>query len=138
MAGQLSPEEMRKLEAALDVGVEVVSEIVEERRRRPLDNDILTPLIQAEEQGDRLRKDELAALVAAVLVGGTETTVHLICFAMHEPMRELPLGAAPTIASGRRWLASRGGSPSRRSSAASPRWSLWGRRCSRRTPRSGR
>ncbi|WP_437996868.1 cytochrome P450 [Sorangium sp. So ce185] len=48
MAGQLSPEERGKLEAALDVGTEVVSETVEERRRRPLDNDILTLLIQAE------------------------------------------------------------------------------------------
>lgn len=48
MAGQLSPEERGKLEAALDVGTEVVSETVEERRRRPLDNDILALLIQAE------------------------------------------------------------------------------------------
>ncbi|WP_437606753.1 cytochrome P450 [Sorangium sp. So ce834] len=87
MAGQLSPEEIGKLEAALDVGIEVVSDTVEERRRRPLDNDVLTLLIQAEEQGDRLSKDELVALVAAVLVGGTETTVHLICFAMHNLLR---------------------------------------------------
>ncbi|WP_438005095.1 cytochrome P450 [Sorangium sp. So ce321] len=64
-----------------------MSDTIEERRRKPLGNDVLTLLLQAEEQGDRLRKDELVALVAAVRVGGTETTVHLICFAMHNLLR---------------------------------------------------
>ncbi|WP_438023934.1 cytochrome P450 [Sorangium sp. So ce233] len=59
----------------------------EERRKKPLDGDVLTLVMQAEEQGDRLHKDELVALVAAVLVGGTETTVHPICFAMHNLLR---------------------------------------------------
>ncbi|WP_434042698.1 MULTISPECIES: cytochrome P450 [Sorangium] len=59
----------------------------EERGKKPLDGDVLTLLSQAEEQGDRPGKDELVALVAAVLVGGTETTVHLICFAMHNLLR---------------------------------------------------
>lgn len=87
MAGQLSPEEIAELDAALSVGIDVVSDTIEERRKKPLDGDVLTLLIQAEEQGDRLSKDELVALVAAVLVGGTETTVHLICFAMHNLLR---------------------------------------------------
>ncbi|XXY53313.1 cytochrome P450 [Sorangium sp. So ce269] len=55
-----------------------MSDTIEERRRMPLDNDVLTLLIQAEEQGDRPSEDELMALVAAVLGGGTETTVHLM------------------------------------------------------------
>ncbi|XXT17149.1 cytochrome P450 [Sorangium sp. So ce429] len=87
MAGQLSPDDLGKLGAALSVGIDVVSDTIEERRRKPLDNDVLTLLIQAEEQGDRLSKDELVALVAAVLVGGTETTVHLLCFAMYDLLR---------------------------------------------------
>ncbi|XYH95498.1 cytochrome P450 [Sorangium sp. So ce1128] len=87
MAGQLSPEDLGKLDAALSVGIDVVSDTIEERRRKPLDNDVLTLLIQAEEQGDRLSKDELVALVAAVLVVGTETTVHIICFAVYNLLR---------------------------------------------------
>ncbi|MGK3959381.1 hypothetical protein WMF38_40840 [Sorangium sp. So ce118] len=57
-----------------------MSDTIEERRRKPLDKDVLTLLFQAEEQGGRLSKDELAALVAAVLVGGTETTDAGIAF----------------------------------------------------------
>ncbi|WP_437502399.1 hypothetical protein [Sorangium sp. So ce1099] len=83
MAGQLSPDDPGKLDAALSVEIDVVSDTIEERRRKPLDNDVLTLLIEAEEQGDRPSKDELVTLVASVLVGGTETTVHLICFAMY-------------------------------------------------------
>ncbi|WP_437568318.1 hypothetical protein [Sorangium sp. So ce542] len=52
MAARPSLEEIGKLEAALDVGVEVERDTAEERRRGPLDNDVLTLLIQAEEQGD--------------------------------------------------------------------------------------
>ncbi|WP_437753620.1 cytochrome P450 [Sorangium sp. So ce1389] len=64
-----------------------MSDTIEERRRKPLDNDVLTLLIQAEEQGDRPSKDELVALIAAVLMGGTETTVHLVCFATYNLIR---------------------------------------------------
>ncbi|WP_437575295.1 hypothetical protein [Sorangium sp. So ce887] len=35
-----------------------MSDTVEERRKRPLDNDVLTPRIQAEMQGDLLSKDD--------------------------------------------------------------------------------
>jgi cytochrome P450 len=51
-AARPSLEESGKLEAALDVGIAVASGTVEERRRRPLGNDVLMLLIQAEEQGE--------------------------------------------------------------------------------------
>ncbi|KYF94745.1 hypothetical protein BE17_04005 [Sorangium cellulosum] len=70
MVGQLSPDEAGKLDAAQSVGLDIVSDTIEERRRKPLDNDVMTLLIQAEEQGDRPSKDELVALVAAVLLAG--------------------------------------------------------------------
>jgi cytochrome P450 len=50
-----------------------VAELIARRRSEPGD-DLLTDLIAAEEQGDRLSSDELETMAVAVLVGGTDTT----------------------------------------------------------------
>lgn len=47
--------------------------LIAERRAKPAD-DLITDLIAAEEQGDRLDTDELVMMVEAVIVGGTDTT----------------------------------------------------------------
>ncbi|XYI03738.1 cytochrome P450 [Sorangium sp. So ce1128] len=78
----LSPEELARMVAGIREGTAMVGEVIEERRRNPIEGDMLTSLIQAEEQGDRLSKPELVSLVTALLVGGSETTVHLIAFVM--------------------------------------------------------
>jgi cytochrome P450 len=52
---------------------EYVSRLIDERRSRPAD-DLLTALIAAEEDGDRLSPSELVSMVEAVIVGGTDTT----------------------------------------------------------------
>lgn len=51
--------------------------IFEARRREPRD-DLVTQLVQAEEQGDRLTGDELRANVRLLFAAGHETTVNLI------------------------------------------------------------
>ena len=61
----------------LPKAVKFVRGLVEEKRANPQD-DILTGLIQAEEDGDRLSEDELIAMVFLLIVAGYETTVHLI------------------------------------------------------------
>ena len=48
-----------------------------ESRSMPGD-DVLTGLIEAEDDGDRLTDDELVAMVFLLIVGGFETTLHLI------------------------------------------------------------
>lgn len=58
-------------------GTRFVSEIIARKRAQPED-DILTQLIQAEEQGDRLSPDELISLTYLLIIAGFETTVHLI------------------------------------------------------------
>ena len=50
-----------------------VRALVDERRAQPGD-DLLSALIAAEEQGDRLSTDELVMLAEAVLMAGTDTT----------------------------------------------------------------
>lgn len=78
----LSPDQVDEVRARLREGIVLVTEVVEERRKNPIEGDILTSLIHAEEQGSRLSQSELLALVGALLVGGTETTMHLISFSV--------------------------------------------------------
>lgn len=54
-----------------------VRELIERRRSAPGD-DLLTGLIQAEEQGERLDDDDLAAMVFTLVTAGYETTYNLI------------------------------------------------------------
>ena len=53
----------------------------DQRRREPRD-DLVSALIQAEEEGDQLSEDELLAMVFLILVAGHETTVNLISSGM--------------------------------------------------------
>jgi len=50
-----------------------IDQMVAERRREPRD-DLMTELAQAEEEGDRLSREELRMLAGAVLSAGTDTT----------------------------------------------------------------
>jgi pimeloyl-[acyl-carrier protein] synthase len=51
---------------------------IESRRTRP-ENDLLSVLVQAEEDGNRLQTEELVATSILLLIAGFETTVNLIC-----------------------------------------------------------
>jgi len=54
---------------------------IDARRRQPRD-DLLTALLQAEQQGDLLSEDELLATCILLLVAGNETTTNLIANGM--------------------------------------------------------
>ena len=54
-----------------------VRELIQRKRAEPGD-DILSGLIQAEEEGERLTEEELVAMVFLLMAGGFETTLHLI------------------------------------------------------------
>lgn len=53
-------------------------DLIEERRRSPVDGEILSSLITAHEAGDRLSMDELISMITLLTVGGYETTAQLI------------------------------------------------------------
>lgn len=57
--------------------VAYLQSLFDERRRAPQD-DLITALVQAEADGDRLSETELSSMVALLLVTGHETTVNLI------------------------------------------------------------
>lgn len=54
-----------------------IRELIARKRTQPQD-DLLTGLIQAEEEGARLSEDELVSMVFLLIVAGYETTVQLI------------------------------------------------------------
>ncbi len=53
------------------------NDIYEERRRHPGD-DLITALVQAEEEGDRLTEEELRSMTVLLFIAGHETTTNLI------------------------------------------------------------
>jgi len=72
------------------------------RRRETLTDDLISELIRAEDDGDRLSSDELRMLVASLLMAGTDTTrlqlggaVHVLC---DHPEQWALLGGHPELA----------------------------------------
>lgn len=91
--------------------------LIEARRNIPAD-DLITDLIQAEEEGDRLSTEELEMMVEAVIVGGTDTTRNQLglainLFASHpdqwEKLRERPDLAARAVEETMRYQGAVGG-----------------------------
>jgi cytochrome P450 len=66
-------EDLPAIEAASEELWEYVTALVDARRTSPSD-DLLSALIAAEAEGDRLSTDELVMLAQAVLMAGTDTT----------------------------------------------------------------
>lgn len=82
----LTPEQVT---AAVDAGHKMdayLTDAIAWKRREPGD-DLLTGLIQVEEEGDRLDGDELLSMVGLLFVAGHETTVNLIGNGTHALLR---------------------------------------------------
>ncbi|MCB9762429.1 MAG: cytochrome P450 [Alphaproteobacteria bacterium] len=72
---------VRTLVWDLPKGARYVRELIARKQQHPGD-DILTGLIQAEADGDRLTEDELVAMVFLLIIAGHETTFNLIANAV--------------------------------------------------------
>ncbi|SFT66698.1 Cytochrome P450 [Actinopolyspora lacussalsi subsp. righensis] len=73
----VSGQDPQAAERAAAAMAEYLFELVAEKRRNPMD-DLLTALIEASDDADRLSGEELIAMVFLLLVAGHETTVNLI------------------------------------------------------------
>jgi cytochrome P450 len=73
----LSREELNQANAVSLMTAQYFQELFEMRRRAPA-NDLITQLVQAEEEGDRLSNEELTANIILLFGAGHETTVNLI------------------------------------------------------------
>jgi len=70
------------IEAAWDELDDYLENMVEQRRHE-LTDDLISDLIHAEDDGDRLAHSELLMLAAALLVAGTDTTRNQLAAAVH-------------------------------------------------------
>ncbi|MCE9672555.1 cytochrome P450 [Myxococcus stipitatus] len=79
------PDEHERKRIAREAVTEVrgyFGELLAARQRSP-GEDVLSQLLQARIQGEALTRDELLAFAALLLVGGIESTVHLLGSAIH-------------------------------------------------------
>jgi cytochrome P450 len=78
-----------EIRAAIDAGKMMdahIDQVIEWKRANPAD-DLLTALIEAEEDGDRLSSVELRDQVSLLFIAGHETTVNLIGTGIYELLR---------------------------------------------------
>lgn len=85
----LPPEVFASYMPAMSRGMEIVKELIADRREHPIENDLMTQLINACDEEERLSEAELLSLVAGLIVGGSDTTTHLTGSAMLELHRHL-------------------------------------------------
>ncbi len=72
-----SPDTLRAASVAAEEMTDFFLPIIDERRKHPGD-DLLSALIAAEDDGDRLTRDEVIANLILLLFAGHETTVNLV------------------------------------------------------------
>ena len=73
----VAPEALERAQQSAQELAEYFRGVVEERRRNPK-HDLISALLAAEEQGDRLSEDDLYATCMLLLIAGNETTTNLI------------------------------------------------------------
>jgi cytochrome P450 len=99
----LTPEEIAKSNAAYMMSQMYFQQLFELRRKQPGD-DLITQLVQAEEDGSKLTNEELTANIILLFGAGHETTVNLIgnaLLALHRNPDQLALlKARPELITG--------------------------------------
>ena len=89
----LSPEEIKEANAGSVMSAMYFQQLFELRRKNPGD-DLITQLVQAEEEGSKLSNEELTANIILLFGAGHETTVNLIgngLLALHRNPDQLAL-----------------------------------------------
>jgi len=80
-AKQMTPDVLIKTQQAIESLNEYFAAIIEDRRQNPQD-DLITGLIEAEIDGQRLNDEQLQATTSMLIFAGHETTTNLIANAM--------------------------------------------------------
>ena len=74
---RVSPEDLRKADVANDNIRAYFADLIAEKRKKP-DDALLSRLVNAQDDGDRLSEDELSAMALLVFAAGFETTTNLV------------------------------------------------------------
>ncbi|MBZ5714833.1 cytochrome P450 [Nannocystis pusilla] len=83
----LPPEQFAGYMPAVSRGLDIVRACIADRRERPMADDLMTHLISACDDADRLNDAELLSLVGGLIIGGSDTTVHLTTYTILELLR---------------------------------------------------
>jgi cytochrome P450 family 142 subfamily A polypeptide 1 len=111
--GSPDPAAMERAATAFVEYVDYITGVVEQRRRSGKDDDLIGTLVHAEIEGDRLDEDSLIHESLLILIGGDETTRHVISGGMaellrnpdqFERLREDPRGLPTAIEEMLRWV----------------------------------
>jgi cytochrome P450 len=97
----ITPEVLAKADPAATTIREYLAELTARRRKEPAD-DLISALVAAEEDGDRLTEDELLTMAALLFAAGFETTTNLLANGLvallHHPGQASALAADPVAA----------------------------------------
>jgi cytochrome P450 family 142 subfamily A polypeptide 1 len=85
--GSPDPDAMNRAAVAFGEYVVYITGIVEKRRTTGKDDDLIGTLVHAEIEGDRLDEDSIIHESLLILIGGDETTRHVISGGMAELLR---------------------------------------------------
>ena len=97
------PEERRRAaETAAAEFVAYLRAVVADRRARPRDDDLVTDLVRASDQGEKLSEDEVVGTCVLLLMAGHEATVNVVGNGVHAPAAP-PGRVAPRRRGPRRW-----------------------------------
>ncbi|WP_206669773.1 cytochrome P450 family protein [Paenibacillus luteus] len=77
MEGAYNPSYTEEGAKAVEAFINYLQGLIKERRQNP-QNDLISDLIKAEEQGDKLSEQDMYALIFVLIIAGHETTVNLI------------------------------------------------------------
>jgi cytochrome P450 len=91
VGGVLTKEEIEQIKPQVEAFAAYLHDLCEARRKEP-SGDLISALVHAEEEGERLSQPELMSMVFLLLIAGHETTVNLIgngMLALFEHPREL-------------------------------------------------
>jgi cholest-4-en-3-one 26-monooxygenase len=85
--GQDDPELVAAMLGAFEGYTSYIGEVIEDRARCPRD-DLMSVLVHAEVDGDRLDRDEVTYESLLILIGGDETTRHVISGGLYQLLSE--------------------------------------------------
>jgi cytochrome P450 family 142 subfamily A polypeptide 1 len=82
--GAISLERMQRAEKAFIEYLDYQREVIEDRRAKPQQQDLVSILVHAEIEGQKLTDDEILMETLLILIGGDETTRHVITGGMYQ------------------------------------------------------
>lgn len=77
---RMTEQQRKELSSPIAAGVQMLEELID-RRRHDMGNDIISSLINAQDQEQALSYDEMVGLIASLVAAGMDTTIQAITYA---------------------------------------------------------